>query len=139
MAGYAGAFVIKDALVEFGSTEFQAQCSRARLVPDTPIQQMRTLDPDGVITDIDSATWTLELAGVQDWETGGLAAFLNTNAGTLVTFTIAPRNADTKMSATGSVRALPVPFGGDQGAFATFEVSLPVDGAPTFVALDLTP
>lgn len=132
MAGYAGAYVLRDALLTLGDTEFQAQVNRARLVPDTPIQQMRTLVPDGVITDVDSSTWVLELQGVQDWETGGLAAYLNTNAGELVEFELAPRNATGKKMATGSVRALPVPFGGDQGEFATFEVELPVDGAPTF-------
>lgn len=134
MAGYAGAYVIRDALVEFGSTEYQLQCTRVRLVPDTPIQQMRSLVPDGVVTDVDSTTWTLELSGWQDWETGGLAKYFNDNAGELVTFTVAPRVGTGKAQATGSVRALPVPFGGDQGEWATFEVELPVDGAPTFGA-----
>lgn len=132
MTVYAGAFVIKDALVKFGATDFTNQCTKARLVPDTPIQTLRTLVPDGQITDVDSAIWTLELTGVQDWETGGLATYLNANAGSLVTVIIAPAKLTGKKQATVSVRIVSVPFGGDQGAFPTIDVTLPVQGQPTF-------
>ena len=135
MAAYAGAFVIRNALVKFGATDFTNQTTKARLVPDTPIQTMRTLVPDGQITDVDSAMWSLELTGVQDWETGGLAAFLNTNQGTLQTVIIAPVAGTGKKQATVSVRCIAVPFGGDQGAFATFDVTLAVQGQPTFAAV----
>lgn len=134
MTAYTGGFVIKDALVKFASTDFTNQVSKARLVPDTPIQVMRTLVPDGAITDVDSATWVLELTGVQDYETGGLAAYLNTNAGTLVTAIIAPSKGTGKRQATVSVRAIQVPFGGEQGEFANFDVELPVQGQPTFAS-----
>ena len=134
MAAYAGAFVIKNALVKFGGTDFSNQCTKARLVPDTPEQTLRTLVPDGVVTDTDSTVWTLELSGIQDWETGGLAAFLNTNAGTLQNVIVAPVAGTGKKQATVSVRVKPVDFGGDQGAWSTFDVSLMVQGQPTFAA-----
>lgn len=131
MAGYAGAFVMRDGLLKFGSTDFTAQVDRVRLVPETPTQTWRSLVPDGVATDVDSAAWTLELQGVQDHESGGLADYLYDNAGDLVTFEVAPVRGSGKVKFTGSARAVAVPFGGDRGEFATFEVSLQVDGAPT--------
>jgi hypothetical protein len=139
MPAYAGAFVMRDALLTLDETEFTNQISKARLVPDQPIQTMRTLVPDGNITDVDSAVWTLELTGVQDWETGGLAAFLHLHAGEIVEATLVPRKADTKKMATFNVRCIEPPFGGDQGAFAVVEMELPVQGAPVFGAYDATP
>lgn len=135
MPAYAGAFVIRNALVKFGATDFSNQCAKARLVPDTPVQTMRTLVPDGQVVDVDSTVWTLELSGLQDWETGGLAAFLNSNAGTLQTVVIAPVNTTGKKQATVSARMVPVPFGGDQGEYAQFDVELAVQGQPTFGAV----
>ena len=134
MAAYAGAFVIRDAVVKFAAVDYTNQCTRARLVPDTPIQVQRTLVPDGQVTDVDSTAWTLELSGLQDWETGGLAAYLNTNKGTLVSVTIAPRKGVGKQQAVISVRIMPPPFGGTQGEFAAFELEMPCDGQPVITA-----
>lgn len=124
--------MLRDCLVSFGGTAYANQVTKARLVPDTPIQQLRTLVPDGTVTDVDSTQWSLELSGIQDWETGGFAAYCNTNNGALVTAIIAPKVGSGKRQATVSVRIVPVDFGGDQGAFATFDATFPVNGTPTF-------
>lgn len=134
MTAYGNAFVIRNALVKFGGTDFTNQVNKARLVPDTPVQTMRTLVPDGLVTDVDSTQWQLELSGVQDWETGGLAAYLNTNNGALVTVIIAPVAGSGKRQATCSVRVFPVEFGGEQGNWSTFDVTFPVQGIPAFAA-----
>jgi hypothetical protein len=134
MAPYAGAFVLRDALIKFGSTTYSNQCTKIRLVPDTPIQQKRTLVPDGQVADVDSPTWTMELEGLQDWETGGLAAWFNSVAGTSQTFTVAPRTGSGKKQATGSVIIVNPPFGGEQGEWSEMEMEFPVVGQPTFGA-----
>jgi hypothetical protein len=135
MPAYAGAFVIRNALVSFAATDFTNQCTKARLVPETPTQTLRTLVPDGAIVDVDSTVWTLELSGIQDWETGGFAAYCNTNNGALVAVTIAPQNTTAKRKATISARVVPVPFGGDQGKFADFDLTLACNGQPVIAAL----
>jgi hypothetical protein len=134
MTAYTGAWVMRNALVKFAGTDFTNQVTKARLIPETPIQTLRTLVPDGAIVDVDSTVWTLELSGIQDWETGGLALYLNTNNGSLVTAIIAPVAGTGKKQATVSVRAIPVEFGGEQGSFGTFDLTLPVNGQPTFAA-----
>src|SRR5215216_3735832 len=96
MAGYTGAFVVKDAVVKLGGTSFAGQTWRARLVPDTPIQQQRTLVPDGTVSDTDGSTWVLELSGLQDHETSGLAKYLWDNKGNQVTFEVAPKSGSGK-------------------------------------------
>jgi hypothetical protein len=132
---YTAAFRLKNCLVKFAAVDYSNQCTKARLVPDVNVQTMRTLVPDGQITDIDSAVWTLELSGVQDHETGGLAAFLLANQGTLQTVIIAPVNTTGKKQATVSVRIMPPPFGGSQGEWSEFDMELPVQGQPTFAAV----
>jgi hypothetical protein len=129
---YSGAFVLRDALLKLGGTSFGNQMWKAVLTPDTPIVQQRTLVPDGTISDVDSATWVLELEGLQDHETGGLAAYLRANAGAQVAFELAPRNTAGKIKATGTVIAVHAPVGGEQGEFTQFEIELPVIGQPTF-------
>jgi hypothetical protein len=123
---------MRNTLVKFAALDMSNQCSEASLVPDTPVQTMRTLVPDGVVTDVDSTVWTLKLKGLQDFETGGLAAYLLANNGTIVSVAIAPVNTTGKKQATVSVRILPVTFGGPQGEFAQFDVELPVQGQPTW-------
>jgi hypothetical protein len=133
MTAPTGAFVLKDAIVKFGATTFTNQVTKARLVPDVNRETLRTLVPDGIVQDV-TTTWTLELSGVQDWETGGLAAYMNTNAGSTVTAVIAPRTGSGKQQATVSVLIQPVDFGGEQGNWNTFDATLGVVGTPTFAA-----
>lgn len=134
MAVITGGYVMRNATVKFAATDYTATVRKARLVPDAPIQTYRTLTPDGVIQDIDSTVWTFEVEGVADWETGGLAAYLNTNAGSTVTCILAPRKNSGNLQATFSVIITPVNFGGQQGSFSDFEATFPVVGAPVFAA-----
>lgn len=132
MAAPTGAHVMRNASVKIDTTEYANQVTKVRLVPETPIQTMRTLVPDGVVQDVDSTVWTLELAGVQDWKTGGLAAALNTASGTEVDLVIVPKVGTGESQVTVTIIAMPVEFGGEQGNFRTFDASFPVVGTPTF-------
>lgn len=133
MAAPAGAYVIRNATVSVAGTEYANQCTKARLVPDTPTQTLRTLVPDGIVQDVDSAVWTFELAGIQDWvNSQGLADALNDNAGTQIEVILTPNAGSGLPQATFDIIAAAVPFGGEQGQFATFDVTLPVVGQPTF-------
>lgn len=133
MTAPLGGYVLKDALVSFAATDYANQCTKLTLTPDQPTQTLRTAVPDGLVQDVDTATWTLSLSGIQDMKTGqGLAAYLNDNTGTTQSVTLAPRKGGPGRSATVSVICKSVPFGGDQGAFTTFDVELPVVGAPVW-------
>lgn len=136
MPAPTGAHVMRNASVKIGAVEYANQVQKARLVPDTPTQTLRTLVPDGVVSDVDSTVWTLELSGVQDWTNAtGIADALNDASGTQVTVILAPQNTTGKVTATVTVIALPVEFGGEQGNFRLFDVTLPVVGAPTWGAV----
>ncbi len=130
VTGHLG--VLKDSLVEISATDYANQLTRARLVPDVPTQTVRTLVPDGAITDVDSAAWTFEIAGVQKLATGGLLKLLNDTApGTLLAVTWQPhKDVVGQPEYTFNVVSKPGPVGGDQGAMATFELVLEVVGAP---------
>lgn len=139
MAAPTGAHVWRDALITVGATAFANQVRVARLVPDQPIQTYRTLVPDGAVVDVDSPVWTLELTGLQINRTTGLAHVLRLAAATpdtLLSFVLAPHDADGEDKATFSVRPIHVPFGGEQGSFGTMELVLPVVGQPVFAEIE---
>lgn len=122
-------YVLRNPVIEIDDTDYTGQLTKARLVPETPTQTLRTLDPGTVIVDVDSATWTLELAGIQ----GALAVALTTAApGTVMDVELQLEPGTGKRKATFSILAKPVPFGGDQGAFTTFDESFAVVDIPDF-------
>jgi hypothetical protein len=131
MAAPTGAFVMRDATVTVESVEYANQCTKARLVPNTPVQTVRTLVPDGVVQDIDTPVWTLELTILQINSAGGLAkALRDAVPGDELDVILAPKNGTGNAKATFTVIAMQPPFGGEQGNFATVELTLPVKGAP---------
>jgi hypothetical protein len=133
--GYIG--VLKNSEVTFTATDYANQMTRARLVPEVPSQQIRTLVPDGTLSDVDSAAWTFEIAGIQKLNTGGLAKMLNdATPGSEIEVTWQPvKGVVGQPEYTFMVIAQPVPIGGDQGGFATFEAVLQVVGAPVVAAI----
>lgn len=129
----AGVYVVRDAVVTVEETEYANQCTVARLVPETPVQTLRTLVPDGAITDVDSPVWTFEVTAVQKNNTGGLAKALRAAApGTQMDVVLTPKDLAGEDSATFTILAMPVPFGGEQGSFPTFEAAFAVVGQPVF-------
>lgn len=136
MAAPTGAHVYRDAIVTIDEVEYANQVRIARLTPDTPTQTYRTLVPDGVVQDVDSAAWTFELTGLQINRTGGLAKALRALApGEIVEVTLAPHDAVGEDQATFSIVSMPAPFGGEQGSFGTMEMVFPVQGQPVFSAI----
>ncbi len=132
MAGYARAFIMRDSTVTINGTEYNAQLNKVRFVPDTPMEQMPVLVPTGTITDISTTTWTCELGGVQDNGSGSLGAALRAAAGTLMSVVFQPRTGTGQDKITASVMGMPIEFGGEQGSWRMFDITLPVDGQPTF-------
>jgi hypothetical protein len=134
MVAYARAHVIKYAVFEVDEVDFANQVTKVRLVPDTPTQTLRTMDPSGTITDTDSATWMLELAGIQDFGTGSLGAALRTAAaaGTDLDVEFQPKTGTGQDKAVFTIRPINIPFGGDTGTFRTFDTTIPVIGTPAW-------
>lgn len=137
MVAPTGAFVMKNSIVTIDAVEYANQVRVARFVPEASIQTYRTLVPDGVVQDVDSATWTFELTGLQINRTGGLAAALRAmDPGDTFTVILEPEAGVVGSGrATATVMAVPVPFGGEQGSFATMELVLPVVGEPAITPI----
>lgn len=123
--------VLRHSLLDLDGTEFQDECTKIELVADQPSQTVRTLVPTGIITDVDSVSWQLNIEALSDVESGGLAAYLNANAGTEVAFEYAPRNTTGAVKYSGNVFVKAAGAGGSQGEFATLSVELMVNGAVT--------
>lgn len=118
-----------------GGTDFSDDLLDAEVVP-TPgdVLSVRTLD--GVThQDVAAESWALRLRAVIDWDTvrPGLAHYLYANKGTLVALVYNDTTAassTTKPGITGSVRLVPLPYGGVGNEYAEGEVLLPFDGTP---------
>jgi len=136
MAVVEGVYVLRDASITVETVAYPNQLTVARLVPDTPMQQLRTLVPDGAIVDVDSAVWTLELTIVQKNNTGGLVKVLRAaTPGAELDVVLTPKNLTGEDVATFVILAMPAPFGGEQGAFPTAEMVFPVKGQPVFTSV----
>jgi hypothetical protein len=126
-----GAYVVKHVSCTWGGADYASQHTKVRLVPNTPIQTLRTLIPNGVVQDIDDPDWTLEIAGAQDWTSAqGLVRYLNDHRGEDVEVVFTPRSGG--VTATLTVVAMAAEFGGEKGNWALFELTLPVQGQPEF-------
>lgn len=128
---YTGGYVMRNASLKVASTEYGAQVTKARIVPDTPVVTTKTID-GGVIQDVEATVWTIELTGVQSSGpvTGtGLDTYLLTNQGTQITLILKP--VATGRTYTVTCVAMPVAFGDEAGKQASFDITLPVVGTPT--------
>lgn len=133
MPAPTGAIVYKDALITVDGTDYANQLRKGTLVPDQPIQSYKTLVPDGVVQDVDAEVWTFEIEGLQINIAGGLAFYLRgLTAGTQVACVLQPKTGVGLPKATFTAVAMKPPFGGEQGAFLTQTLVLPVIGVPTF-------
>ncbi|MEU5939406.1 hypothetical protein ABZ807_09465 [Micromonospora sp. NPDC047548] len=132
MPAAVGAHVYKNALVTIATIQYANQVTKARLVPDQPVQTLRTLVPDGVLQDVDSPVWTFELAGLQINVTGGLAKALRDANGGELEVILQPKVGTAQATATFTIVALMPEFGGEQGNWLTQDLSLPVIGQPVF-------
>jgi hypothetical protein len=130
--GYARAMVFRNPTVTIDEVAYTNQVSKARLVPDTPTQVMRTFG--GVDKDRDSTSWTLELAGHQDRGTGGLADALDdaAAAGEPIEIEIQARAGAGQDTATVSFIPVPVEFGGESGEWKAFDQTFEVVDQPVF-------
>lgn len=129
---YARAMVFRNPTVTIDSVAYTNQVSKARLVPDTPIQTMRTFG--GVDQDRDQTSWTLELAGHQDRGTGGLADALDdaAAAGEPIEIVIQAKAGAGQDKATCTFVPVPVEFGGESGDWKLFDATFAVVDQPTF-------
>jgi hypothetical protein len=129
---YARAYVWRNPIVTIDDVVYSGQLTKARLVPDTPTQTMRTFG--GVDKDRDTPSWTLELAGHQDRGTGGLAAAIDAAvaAGEELEIEIQGKAGAGQDVATCTFIPVPVEFGGESGDWKLFDQTFEVEDQPVF-------
>jgi hypothetical protein len=129
---YARAMVFRNPIVTIDDVVYSSQATKARLVPDTPTQTMRTFG--GVDKDRDTTSWTLELAGHQDRGAGGLADALDdaAAAGAAIEIVIQAKAGAGQDVATCNFVPVPVEFGGESGNWKLFEQTFEVIDQPAF-------
>lgn len=127
--------ILKTITFSLGGTDFSEDVLDVEVVA-TPgaVQSVTTLD--GVThSDIAAESWGLRVRAIIDWdsERPGLAWYLFANKGTQVAFLF--RDTTGALSATkpgigGTVRIVPLSYGGTGNVYAEAEVVMPIDGDP---------
>lgn len=115
--------------------DFSEDVLDVEVVPEPgDIQKVTTLDG---VTHQDAAaeSWGLRIRAVVDWDTSrpGLAYYLFNNKGDSVPFVFkddTSANSATHPAIGGTVKLVPISYGGNGNEFAEAEVTLPIDGDP---------
>lgn len=131
MPPYARAGTIKHHLFMLGGVDYSEQLNTVLLTPDSPTQTYRIAVPDASITDTDSATWTIQLIGIQDDGVGSLGRALRLLDGLEEDFVYQPFAGVGQDRWEGVLKGGPIPVGGTAGQFRTFDKTFGVVGTPT--------
>lgn len=127
--------ILKTIFLEIDGEDFSQDVIDAEVVP-TPGDVQTALTLDGVAhSDIATETWGLRLNCIVDWDTvrPGFASWAYDNRGQTKAFEFGDTTAaqsTTKPRMTGTVRIVPITYGGNGNEFAEFEVVLPITGTP---------
>lgn len=134
MTAVANAIMWRDAVITIDGTTYEGQVRKARLVPAQDVTSYRVSTPTGTIQDVNAPVWTLELEGVQINHSNGLAKALRdaADAGDTIDVIVQPKRGSAQPTGTVTVIPLQVPFGGEEGKIMDFDITLPVNGSPTW-------
>jgi hypothetical protein len=126
---------LKDVILTVDGDTYEKHVSGVTITPSVATATFKGLEPTATFSQASTATWTVDLSYVQDWETAdSLSAYLFNNAGTEVTMSFQPESGAGGGVFSATVIIVPGAVGGAVDAYATSTVSLPVQGQPTFTA-----
>lgn len=119
--------VMKDCLLRIDVDNYEKHVSGVTWEPSASSIEWHGLTPDSGFTDVSSATWTAELAYVQDWTTvDSLSRYLYEHEGETVGCEFTPTNGDGP-SFTANLVITPGAIGGEVNSYATTSVTLGSD------------
>ena len=128
--------------LKFGETgsqeEFAASVTRVIIEPSysatDPIPVLSGAEIDGD----DTETWQISGTIVQDYDLDNLIAWCLQNKGTLQPFVFIPNN-DGEVQCVGTAKIRAIAIGGDVKKKNNSDFTFPMQGAPTYEAIDVTP
>lgn len=106
------------------TVDYTGQITKAELVPDVPVQVTKTLDPDTIIVDVDTASWVWNVTILQGSVFDEL--LLTSAPGTELDVVFQKEPGVGKRVATFTVAAMPTNFGGERGGTLTTDMALQV-------------
>lgn len=124
-------FIMRDCLFKVAADSYEGHVSQVEFVPSPVLASWKGLKPGAVHQFAGLATWVVNLALAQDWETtNALSRYLHDHEGEKVVVTFEPVNGGTPVTAT--IIIVPGSIGGTVDSVAVSSVSCPVDGKPAF-------
>lgn len=122
--------------------EYRCQLTAATLTPSAgggaSGSTLETFCDSYSSTGASTATWTLDLSGLQSYkDVADLSVLLFNEEGEAYTYTLIPEGpapiSATNPGFTGEVTLIPTTIGGTANTYATFTVSLPTIGKPEMI------
>lgn len=124
--------LLTDVLLTLGTNDYEGSVSSVEFVPSSNIVTWKGMTPSASYSFPTTATWQCNLSYAQDWETtNSLSRYLFDHEGETVTATFEPKNGGAGFTATLII--VPGSIGGAVDAVAVAQVSLGVQGKPTYV------
>lgn len=130
--------VLKNADLLLGSegegTDFGLQLTSIAATPDVATERVKTVKPAGRFSSVDDPEWSLDLGYLYGYDDSGtveaaFSSYLIAHNGEQVPFSFTPIDgASGSPIYSGTCTLVAGPLGGDQGAFSTQSVSLPIEG-----------
>lgn len=129
-------FVVRAMTITIDDEDYACEITGLREVPSRSTQTAVTACADGSITDTGPATWTIDVTAHVDLADGSLYALLtdpdNDGVPAVIEYTPDVVNYPEKVR-TADIELVTVGADFTPGSFATFQVSFPVTGAPSWV------
>lgn len=129
-------FVLKDALFQVGTDNYESSVSSVKFTPQLSPVTWQGLTPASAFSDAANPVWTCTISYAQDWKTANsLAQYLLTNAGQQKVVVFKPQGATTGTPIfTATMIMVPGEIGGDVNTVQVSSVTMGVVGAPVKTA-----
>ena len=129
MAGLG--YVVNSMTLKIGATQYETAVLSVEEVPNVPIQSATMINGD-TLTDVGPVQWSLNIEANVDVAPASLWRILTAAvAGTTATYEFVPDvTTNPTVKRTGTVVLIPPGGKFKPGEFATFSVSLPIQGQP---------
>ncbi len=116
--------LVKHISLTVGTDSFSKHVNSVKYARSASMQEWRGGTPEAVFTDETSPTYTVEMTGIQDWETAtSLCNFLLEHEGETADFEYKP-HFDGKVSFISEVTIVAPEIGGPVGAYNEFTVTM---------------
>lgn len=132
--------VRRSVVLTVDSVSYECEVTNVTLTPNVTTATSTVLCDDGVIQDVGTPVWTLDVDYLVDHNPDSFYRFLLGNVGATAAYSYEPDPVNAPgVTYDGTLVVIPGPAGGAPGTFESGSVSLPVNGTPAITDPPVVP